>query len=1139
MLLLLVLVSGVFVYWRLTKNDRIRQEACAYLEQVTGGKAEVSNARFSLFGPVELRGVKLFLPGEDQPFFRAGTVLLRHRPWSLFYRGQLDVSEIVCMEPVLNLVHDVDTGWNYETILGLRARQQPPPSGGSSGPLPSLMVRKARLTFAEKFGQLRLRKGQLDLNLLGFACGPDRYKIVLEKEANQAGGKNEESASIEADLATGAVEFSGHLDLGQLNDTLLQQYGRLKDLYQLQGVVEIEGRWDAKGGAGSLAAKLKDASLKLLAEQGNLNLHKVNGTVLIDPNGVRLEGITGKIVQAGEANFAVSGAYHGYDANAPLELAASLTALALPDKLDATGPAADTVDYIHQHYRLEGTADVQASIRRNAAGEIVFDVAASPNDMTIVDFNFPYALHKTRGRIRLTQDGLEIDKIAGTNGKSRVEVNGKTARLDANKTYVYDVTFRDLEFTEELEKAIPKQHRELWKSLAPQGRGSGHAVVAVRNPGQAETLDVDLSLDHNASMEYSGFPYRLDNVAGDIHFSREGLKIGSLSAGSGNTKCTIEGAVLWKGQAADVDLSIQARVPLDAKLAAALTPQGRAILESLHPQGMVDHLSVRLKQAPGGPMEYDVGAHLEGATFKFDGCPYEVTDISGSLAIDPNAIHIKSLAGKHKDTPLTLSGRLVMDANCPALDLQVDAPDVQLDDELLAAMPADVKKVWQQLAPKGRAGVKLSLRRGGPAATTTQPDDYRCEVTARDMQLTYQGFPYTFRGISGTAVATPGRVELSNVTAVDGNMRAVVSGVVTSGDQDRAELSVQATGVPLSSQLLAALPAGRMPAFNRMQAGGTCDLDLSRLVFSVGGAGAVAASQPASAPASPAWRAEGAMTFHDANIDFGLGQRSVTGTLRGLMGSGPGGLEVDANFLIDKLVVNNRVLSEFRGQITKRAASEVLKFDECIGKAYGGRAAGFLEIRLGKDTQYSFRLFVENVSLSELANAGLKDPNAAVPLEGLFDATIEMKLQDGPKPAKQAAGLIHITKGKIVRLPVMLDVLQPMFLSLPGGSPFSEGVASYSLKDDKLTFREIHLYGPALSIVGSGTVDMKTEAIKFSFLGRSGILPRLDNLADELVTGIMRELAEYQVSGTLARPRFRTVPLRSIENIIDKLMRPE
>ena len=135
--------------------------------------------------------------------------------------------------------------------------------------------------------------------------------------------------------------------------------------------------------------------------------------------------------------------------------------------------------------------------------------------------------------------------------------------------------------------------------------------------------------------------------------------------------------------------------------------------------------------------------------------------------------------------------------------------------------------------------------------------------------------------------------------------------------------------------------------------------------------------------------------------------------------------------------------------------------------------------------------------------------------------------------------LILTPKTTSGRLPILLDLLTVVYLSVPGSAAFTEGEFAYHLRGDKLVFNEIYLRGPTLSLVGSGSMSMETKELKLYFpIDPLGELPRLSGLADELLTGILRQLSEVEVTGTLARPKTRTRTLGSLEDAIRKLMAP-
>ena len=164
---------------------------------------------------------------------------------------------------------------------------------------------------------------------------------------------------------------------------------------------------------------------------------------------------------------------------------------------------------------------------------------------------------------------------------------------------------------------------------------------------------------------------------------------------------------------------------------------------------------------------------------------------------------------------------------------------------------------------------------------------------------------------------------------------------------------------------------------------------------------------------------------------------------------------------------------------------------------------------------------------------------APVKMPGLLDGRIELIETVGHVESRQASGVLQISRAKLYKLPVLLDLLTIVFLALPQETAFTEGEFIYHLRGNNLVFDEIHLRGATLSLVGSGSMDMKTHELDLTFLtGPPGKLPRLSGLAEELLSGILREIVEIEVKGTLTDPEMRTKALGSLEAAIRKLLRP-
>jgi hypothetical protein len=216
----------------------------------------------------------------------------------------------------------------------------------------------------------------------------------------------------------------------------------------------------------------------------------------------------------------------------------------------------------------------------------------------------------------------------------------------------------------------------------------------------------------------------------------------------------------------------------------------------------------------------------------------------------------------------------------------------------------------------------------------------------------------------------------------------------------------------------------------------------------------------------------------------------------------------------------------------------MMRLTDLTATAHGGQIAGFGEVRLVDPLEIGLSISVRDLHLEDMFSSVAADAAKDNKVKGLLTGNLQLTSIEGPKPRRQAFGVLKISQGELVSLPVMLGLLNVMYLNLPGDTAFTDGELTYHLRNDELIFDEIYFRGPALSIVGSGRMDMKTETLDLKFLsGPPQKLPRLGGLS-ELLEGIAREVAEIHVDGTLAKPRMRTMPLRSLDRLLRELLNP-
>lgn len=1163
---LALLTVGVGAYWFVPRmvNKWTRTEAAAYLRSITGGRVRVREGRFNLFGGIEIGRVTIDAPNSTpapgQHLFQADTVVLRHRPWSLISKGRLEPTEVICIGPSITLGYDANTNrYDFEELIAQISR-----SRSSDGKvfdvdnLPVISFRDVRLRVLD-------REKLLNISMIP---ADGAYRIVIEE---LRAGEEPIRATWVLDLATGEVELlEGTVPEIDHTDTILpDQYAQWRKRYNIRGKVVLKGRPASATSPAFLDAELTKVSLQFPREEGGMEMSNVYGTLTFRTDGVTARNLTGSLAQAGNAAFTLSGQYGGYDANSPLELTIHASGMTVPAADIATGWLAGTLETINNSFKPVGKFDLGLNIRRQADGQVEFHGTAKPLGMSVTYHKFPYRVGDAVGTLIFTGDAngqwLTLEDVRGRHGSARLVVNG---RAGLRKRDAYDVTVRaeDLTLDEPLHQAIPAAQRHLWGEFSPAGLMGRvkFRIWASRGDDPNPGVDMALSMDGRCSMEYEGFPYRLEHLTGQVRLADDRVAVDSVTGRRGPMRCTVDGTVSGlSGPRGQTNLTIEATdVPLDANLIAALPKWAQPETSKMKIAGLAHRVSAWVRQPAGQPLDFRVAAHIKDTSFRPGGAPYAIHDANGVLTVRPDRVTIDQLQARHGEMPVHASGQILLDPNSLGLDLLLKTAGTKLNDELFKALPPALQKTWTTLEPSGQADVELSIRTGMP--DQKRPIDYRLVLDARGMGMRYADFPYAMTDITGRAVATPDEIRLIGFTGRHGDANMSAEGRITfTAEAETADLVIRGSNVPLDKELLGAFPASLAPLAKRVQPGGLCQLDIKRLkiVQPIGepnapdGPSSTPATMPASAP-SPAsapatapattrpagnWLIDGRVIVDSATVDIGLGHKTLSGAVTGTATQMGQDLSVDAAIELDSVRVGKQQLTKLSGRLSKKPGGNMMRLTNLSALAHGGQVLGFAEIRLVDPQEFGLSLSVRELRLEDMvasvtgtaAAAAMKDK-----VKGLLTGNVQLTSIEGPNPRRQASGVLKVTRGELYRLPVMLGLLNVLYLKLPGDTAFTDCELTYHLRNDDLIFDDIYLRGPAMSIVGSGRMDMKTEKLKLTFLsGPPQKLPRLGGLG-ELLDGIARELVEIHVDGTLAKPRMETMPLRSLDRLLRDLMNP-
>lgn len=1163
-----------------TRGEYVRQQAMAALEELTGGDVEIESASFRVFGGIRLHGVKIRPRGDTSPypFFSAEEVMLRHKAGGLFFRARIEPIEIVCTKPVITLEHDQRTGeTNAVTFFEAASQENRPASSGPMGPLPRITLIDGLLRSVIKDGPVRRLIYEVPIHGSLLPEGDGLYDVSVTD--SRTGGSSRLWTSIQLNTDTGEFLIKSGRFSTELAKLLPPEQRQWVQRYGVEGYFAFLPKPANADDSWRLGVRVLDYELKLPKAESGLHLsgkvregEESKSEIHFWKDRVEIKNFRGEIAQMPGATFTLNGQYSGYEKTSPFSMKIAIENLSLQGDKDVSGDLKENVDFIRRRFDPRGKGDVTMTYSRGDDGEHRCDGQLELKDMELTFSRFPLPTQKVRGTVHFTEKGADTFDLTGRAGLAKLVLKGKILDPPASDFYDIQVEATDLAFDQTLRKALPDRFQKIWERITPSGTTNARVRISqLIHKDREGDIAVELIPQGQTNLTYADFPYPMRNLTtgkGKITYRDNVVTIPSLEGRDGQKTYRFSGTISQLDKPTpNVKIAIVAgNIPIDSLLLGALGEKARKQILALKPAGLARRVEATLTQKPEGPLQYNIQMGLADGAFTYERFPYRIEQAAGELTITQDKVTLDKIVGRHGQTKATISGEILLD-EAMNYDMNVAATSVLFDKELRKTLPPEVREVWDELQPGGLADVTLHL-----ATNPKQPDAdpvYRVAVDARAMTIQPTFFPYPFQNVTGQALITPGLATLTSFQAREGKMTATFGGTVafTKTHYD-ASLAMVAKNLPIDKVFLGAIDPKAVPLVRRVTPSGTVDVNLASLrihrpivtkkpaptptktpVEKKPPAAPPAASAPkavvpaVAAKAESWWKATGNIAFTKAKIDVGFGPQTMSGTLtKGTIGQIGEALTIAADVKLDGLQWKSHRLTALTGKIAKTGSRDVLRFEKVAGRLHGGRVTGPIDIRLGDPIGYTLSAEVQNIDLDKLVNAGVTDPKKRVAMKGLVSGRVALQSTESfaGKPATQMAeGQLEIAQAKLYKLPVFLGMLNIIYLSLPGDAAFTSGFMTYELRNNKLRINEIFLTGNTLSVLGSGTVDLKSDKLNLTFLtGPPGKLPRLSELAEEFLQALSREIVEIRVTGTLKNPKMKTVPLKTLETIIRRLLAP-
>lgn len=1071
--LILAVLTGVGygVWWAQSyvSPEAVRASLLETLhEQFPDAEVAVSNAHIRVFGGISVRNLTLTHRGEDVPFFVAPSGTIYHDKEQI-NRGRMIIRKVELDSPTLTLERRPDGSWNLEGMAE---------NGPVTGGVPTFVIKNAKIRLVDRSPlklpnmtltetnvtlvndpaplylvikgstiamlddgystamviNLRINRASNDL-ILRTECpemmvGPSLSPIatILEPRIAESLRAMTGTVALRAEMIRNPHQPM-HYDLG-----LTLRGVRIADEFLPVPIEDVRGSIRLRNGQLSvdqLTGRFGPATLKLSMETRRA-LTEEPQSPSQSPGGRETPAVlVSRVAKPASPN--VSSPLDEIE-NLVERIDLALNDLTINDELFNRLPS--ELRSLQQKYSPVGTVAIGYRFHRPKPETWRREIEIRPTRMTLLYERFRYPLEDVMGTIRRTvtaeADETRIE-LAGTASGQRVDIKGAMIGPEPDPAIALKISGMNLPIDEAIERALPDpRHAAILRSLNASGRGD--FTVDVKQTAGQNLLDIALKLNvYDVTLNYRAFPYRLEKVRGRVNIF--------LTAN-------------------DRDRPIRPGEPI------APLPE-------------TDRIEIR-----------DVTARHGNGTIW----------IKGDSDPIPNSSDRKlTLSVWGKDCPIDDQFRDALTSMKLGLVNEVLHPEGNLtfaiDAEVLDRMIGS--RVNRRPGPTVGAFSDspyqqlVSLSRAIDSPTFDPTSDLKLAFNFEGPTVTPEFFPYRMDELTGRLRFDGTRLKLERMTARHASSRLALNaaeirfydeGIVWAnlGQMDVAPLVVD-------EALLKALPRGLRDGVRELNLRGPSELTMKHMV--------ILTSKPERDQQAPDpevfWKGE--VRLAGASFEAGVPCENAHGKLACSGSYLPTHLgRVNGNLWLERASIASHPAVSVKATFDAdpqepdpmRPGSHLppaFKFTDIQGQFFSGTIGGTGRVVLSDPVRYRLALTATDIRLEDIARHHNLANGAR--MEGAAQANIllETLADDSGKIILTGYGKADVDRGQIYNLPPLVPLLKALKLQAPDKTAFEEAHAVFTIRGDRIRVDHVDLLGSAISLGGTGELDVTGQYVKFDF----------------------------------------------------------
>jgi hypothetical protein len=478
------------------------------------------------------------------------------------------------------------------------------------------------------------------------------------------------------------------------------------------------------------------------------------------------------------------------------------------------------------------------------------------------------------------------------------------------------------------------------------------------------------------------------------------------------------------------------------------------------------------------------------------------------------------------------------------LTLHLTGTRVVLEQELRDALPPGMRRIWDDVDPRGTAEFTARVRHhvrerrteveleAAPLGDTVsiEPAWFPYRLERLRGQLSWKDGLLRFTGVRGVHARTTLSTEGTCRFTPDGGWHVSFARLVA--DRFRAD-----------HDLLRALPAGLQQAVAGVRLKGLLSLDGALDIYSTaprevslpGGR-----TETVPGPAAAAWDMQ--LDMEQAALDVGIPLGHVHGGIR-LRGSSDGRTwRSFGEVVLDSAIWRGLQLSAIRGPLVIDAA----------GARFGAPAAAVVEpgaprrltarvaggtlqvdgsMAAGEAGRFTVALALADAELERLSVDLSGGPNTS---RGRVHGAVEISGSRAGSHSLRGRGQLRLRDADLYELPVVVALLKILRVKAPDRTAFESSMVDFRIEGPRAYLDTIELSGDAISLVGAGEVDLDSH-VRLTFRPIMGEAETQLPALKRVLGGAGGQFLVVHVDGTLAEPVTSTEAFPTLAAAVQKL----